>query len=221
MIICPRSEGRPLNLYRLPRSLLRDISGYFHIELASEEVREHTMPPGDYCHADFDLFLQWLFTKRYEEMDGRMRNGEGRYLDRIRAITDTEPSVPWRVAAGMGAVTLGIQLEAPKYQNYGMSRLFSAFSSPGLGARLNATLWEASRTTDNKRPIEPLATFYEDMLLRNCGDKSIVEGNDAFWAMKLYDKILRVKFVKAVRESLEERRKQPPLDINKYLVPED
>ena len=81
----------------------------------------------------FDLFIQWLYTRKYQEKEGLAWS-----FDKCPTLLsssleiDVTPyfRVDWPVKAAIASWELGVTLRAKGFQNYAIKRLFEAFSRP-------------------------------------------------------------------------------------------
>jgi hypothetical protein len=174
----------------------------------------------------FELYLQWLYTKDYEELDASASLLEyGGDIKRNRDLTPTidGPSMSWRIKAAILVVVYGHSLTAPKFQNYGIKRLFNAFSRPGSAIKLETATFNFIMKSGLTSRIKSLV---QDIVIRNWGDESIVPKDDTFWAVQLGSirsvggSKFRKNFVATAGHSLTERR-ESPLKIEDYLLSED
>lgn len=199
------------------RHLLLNESNYMRRKL--EVGHEKVCIAEKHSAKRYELFFQWLYTGHYQEEEElpetTIVNNEGG--DDSIPTPSKPQGLPWCVRDGVASWVLGRFLEASRFQNYAMRRLFSAYARPQLVAGVPLNLFFIV-----KRHFEAkqLTQFFEDLVIRNWGDTSIVNHNDEGWLKYLEDKAFRDKFVKSMGIPLEERQRIP-MDITKYLVKED
>jgi hypothetical protein len=91
---------------------------------------EYTLPDEQSAVA-FNLFVQWLYTKTYNERTGQAAAFDAalRYTDLILAIsTQPEDTMDWSIKAAVIAWQVGSHLLSAEFQDYAMQRLFAAYS---------------------------------------------------------------------------------------------
>ena len=180
--------------------------------------------------ATFDLFVQWLYTRKYQEMEGvveslALAKSE---LERVTLEDlDFEPEgipdgmMSWAAKAAILCWELGASLGAKGFQNYAMERLFEALSRP-LAQPLTANLILHTYDVENEgtyHGTSPLQRLIQDVIARNWGDDTIVQhGDQETWSDTLEAcHHFRMIFIKAMSKTLEKRREQE-LSLEDYLV---
>jgi hypothetical protein len=124
-----------------------------------------------------------MYTGDYEEQEGQVQGFEG--FDANPHPTDkelkikTDAQVAWSLKASILAWLLGQNLQAVTFQNHAMARLFAALSrngrnhpKPQINVNLIRFVHRAARCT-------ALHYILDDFVVRNWGDKSAVEQDDA------------------------------------------
>ncbi|KAI4605120.1 hypothetical protein J4E83_010856 [Alternaria metachromatica] len=179
--------------------------------------------------ATFDLFVQWLYTRRYQEKQGLVvslayRSSLGSPKSDSESM-DLEGwffgMMDWTVKAAILCWQLGASLGAKGFQNYAMERLFEALSRPLLQP-LTANL--ILRTCDVEKVgavhgTSPLQRLIQDVIVRNWGDDTIVQhGDQEQWSDTLEAcHFFRMNFIEATRQSLE-RRREHQMSLADYLI---
>jgi hypothetical protein len=154
----------------------------------------------------FDLFIQWLYTRKYQEKEGLAWS-----FDKCPTLLsssleiDVTPyfRVDWPVKAAIVSWELGVTLCAKGFQSYAIKRLFEAFS----------------RTLS--QPLTPALLAY--VFERH--QESFAEGSSQLQLLlqELWSFFLglcpsfREDFVSATKHSLEKRQEEE-LDFAKYLI---
>ncbi|KAH8637037.1 hypothetical protein IG631_08872 [Alternaria alternata] len=81
----------------------------------------------------FDLFIQWLYTRKYQEKEGLAWSFDT-CLTLLSAPLEIDVAprlrVDWPIKAAIASWELGATLHAKNFQNYAIKRLFEAFSRP-------------------------------------------------------------------------------------------
>ena len=171
------------------------------------------------------LYIQWLLKGRYYEHTGFARAPSYRTacnthtLDNIDnpQVADTIAGVVvWCVKAGILAWKLGHRLESPKFQNYAMKRLFAAYTRERPSFQIDGDFLAWTRDSGTA-----LREFFEDLVIRNWGDESLIDSEHASWArfIKDNDNFLG-EFIKAVAIPLRKRVAEP-MEVEKYLLREE
>jgi hypothetical protein len=201
------------------RNLLVKESRYMRQLLKNENAKACKI--NDYGAPLFGLFLQWLYTGHYQEQDLLVPAFTFIPTCQINLCLSVAPpdskTMDWCVKASILSWNLGYYLEAPRFQNYAMRRLFSAYSRPGLDKKTSSTVFDYVKDTSSG---DSLTQFFEDLIIRNWGDTSIIDHNEDGWLTLLHDDSLHGNFVLGMANSLEERQ-QNPMNLRKYLVDED
>ncbi|KAI4605106.1 hypothetical protein J4E83_010842 [Alternaria metachromatica] len=185
---------------------------------------------GRNCPEVLGLFVQWLYTGRYTELNGPVK--------KLDSITRTprldmcnsyeKDTMEWTAKAAVLAWTLGNDLRLPEFQNYAMKRLFAAFSRPSKRPLLTPALYKYGQKVDQHWFFGSLASRSKWMdkgqleqalgviIIRNWGDTAVVDQEEMeSWSDLLRScDALRDKFLEGSLLSLEERRE-------KVLVAED
>ncbi|KAF2654830.1 hypothetical protein K491DRAFT_748567 [Lophiostoma macrostomum CBS 122681] len=218
LIKCPRTDASTV-YYHLSKDMLRHSSGFFKEKLREDTITELEMGP--VLDQIFELFLQWLFTRVYEELEASVSplkiTGRSTKDNWDLIPTHDGPLMSSQAKAAIGVIMLGHCLEAPRFQNHGIRRLYAAFSDPGSANKIHTATFYYIR---NQFRAESIAPLLEDIVVRNWGDESIVEKDDLSWADEVRQgPRFRLKFVAAAGQSLEERRMKA-LQIEDYLVNE-
>jgi hypothetical protein len=206
--------------WRLPRDLLRAESRYLHARLE---------PPIKILTCEFsgsqvfELFLQWLFSRTYQEYDGYALKLDVNSTHANSTLEQVDENfgdaMVWTMKASMLAWSLGLYLQSPRFQNYAMGRLLFAFSRETPQVRIDTDWLELFYYTPCHGRI--LWNFLVDMVVRNWGDGAVVDHTDTRWVeIMATHHPFRQKFLKGVAIALEKRREQP-VRLADYLVPED
>jgi hypothetical protein len=161
----------------------------------------------------FELFLQWLLQRRYDEHEGFALDLVQGYSDLEIYNHDESNVMDWRVKAAFPACDVGACLEAPLFQNYATRRLFDAYSNSNTTSSVFAFMLEEANRCDK------LQMLLEDLAIRNWGDESIVfDHNDKAWSQLLKEnQRFREKFPIAMAMDRMARR-QEPMKVDKYLI---
>jgi hypothetical protein len=173
----------------------------------------------------FELFIQWLYTRKYEEENVQVSEFPSLAASdsNLSLNTDTQLSgtLDWSIKAAVLTWTLGRDLGAEKFQDYAMTRLFAAFSrhqvqpiTPWLLASVRDEFAKNVGGDPNQ-----LHRFAEDITVRNWGDNQIVNrGNRAGWSDMLKEcASFRDKFMEAILQPLEKRRERK-MNLGDYLI---
>jgi hypothetical protein len=200
----------------IPRTVLRHASRHLHRQLADGStkkwVSEMSLGPA------FELFLQWLYTGQYKELAGyapKLSSKGQRYcLD--QQAGSTHDNMAWPVKAAYLACNLASFLEAPRFHNYAMQKLFHAYSAVEAAAKITPNMLQRLGLQSAQKN-----RLLEDLVIRNWGDTAFVDHQDDAWSAILQERqLFQSKFVKAMGSPLEERR-QKPLELKDYLVEEE
>jgi hypothetical protein len=161
----------------------------------------------------FELFLQWLSVRRYDEHEGFALDFIQDYSDLTQYDHHDSNIMDWRVKAAILACDVGACLEAPLFQNYAMQRLFDAYSNSNTTSSVLAFMLEVANQCDK------LQIFLEDLAIRNWGDESIVfDHNDKAWSQLLKEnQRFREQFPAAMAMDRTDRQ-QEPMKVDKYLI---
>ena len=217
MLVEFTEEGLPTRQYRVSRELLGRDSAKFKGDLVPKDTRALTMC--DYRPDIFELFLLWIHTKHYEELDTTV---EALYCDdypgyNSLASRNDGVVMPWRVKAAIQAIIFATSYRAPKFQNYAMKRLLCAYSRIDPANKVTDSLWIYIDDTES----DVLKKFCQDVVIRNWGDWSMVVKDDDYLTECLgEDEEFRARFVEAIGTPLAERQALP-FKIGDYLVPEE
>ncbi|KAF1850396.1 uncharacterized protein K460DRAFT_390910 [Cucurbitaria berberidis CBS 394.84] len=170
---------------------------------------------------EVELFLQWLYFGSYSEESGfakKLSWNLGELQNTGLEITSASSTnvMVWAVKAAWLSWYLGAHLEAPQFQNYAMTRLFDAYERQDPKATVDFDLW-----TISNRSLPKVALFFEEMVIRNWGDTSVVDHTREEWSLLIVKhESFRVKFMKGMAVSLEKRREEP-MKLEHYLIEED
>ena len=172
----------------------------------------------------FDLFIQWLYTRKYQEKEGLAWS-----FDKCPTLLsssleiDVTPyfRVDWPVKAAIARWELGVTLRAKGFQNYAIKRLFEAFSRPlsqPLTPALLAYVFERHQESFAEGSSQ-LQLLLQDVVVRNWGDTAIIDHTaQELWSFFFgLCPSFREDFVSATKHSLEKRQEEE-LDFAKYLI---
>ena len=176
----------------------------------------------DHDPATFDLFTQWLYTRKYQEKD-ELATFHAGFENIALAGQDyiPEDAMDWAIKAAVLCWELGASLGAKNFQNYAMERLFEAFSRP-LSRPLTVFLFLHTYLVGNEENfhcISPLQRLIQDVIVRNWGDDTIVQhGDQEIWSdtLEAFHDFRRV-FIEATSQTLE-RRRERELSLEDYLI---
>ncbi|KAF2025570.1 hypothetical protein EK21DRAFT_93110 [Setomelanomma holmii] len=122
----------------------------------------------------------------------------------------------WRIKAVFLACGAGAALEAPMFQNYGMRRLFAAYSSSNTAKTVHPLMF------DEAKRCKKLLLFLEDFPTRKWGDNTIVHDHkDKEW-LRVFEENERFRenfMVLRARDLA--TRQQEPMGLKKYLIKDD
>jgi len=226
----------------VPFDLLDSVYGKHHIACYRPPKSGTTLElviSGINCPEVLGLFVQWLYTGKYTELNGPVKNLDGSttipFLDMCESYG--KDTMEWTVKAAVLAWSLGQQLNVPAFQNYAMKRLFAAFSRPSERPILTPALYECVSKLDRSNPIQRLLMRVQDSkrrwgckghleraidvtIIRNWGDAAVVDQEDMeSWAPVLGScDGFRTKFLEGSLLSLEQRREKV-LVAKDYFVP--
>ncbi|CAN9124163.1 unnamed protein product [Alternaria sp. RS040] len=185
--------------------------------------RTYNLGPG-HPHEVFGLFVQWLYTRRYQEKEGLAWSFD-KCLTLLSAPLEIdlapELQVDWLVKAAIASWKLGATLHAKNFQNYAIKRLFQAFPRPlsrSLTPALFAHIFQLHKESFAEGSSQ-LQQVLQDVVIRNWGDATIMDHTDQErWSFFLgLCPSFREDFVSATKHSLEKRQKEE-LDFAKYLI---
>ena len=187
---------------------------------------------GEHDPETFDLFVQWLYTQKYQEKEGLAESlASGNSLAPAESVSEsvtfanlllgTHGRMDWAVKAAILCWDLGASLGAKGFQNYAMERLFEALSRP-LSQPLTANLILHASDVKNERAFRgtsPVQRLMQDVIVRNWGDDTIVHhAARNTWSYLLETcPYFRMVFIKATSKTLENRREQE-LSLEDYLI---
>ncbi|KAF1953245.1 hypothetical protein CC80DRAFT_551636 [Byssothecium circinans] len=224
VVKCGRPDALP-GEWLLSKDLLRRESAYFRKKLTASTTEVDFDRGGA---PTFELFLQWLHTGDYQEYSFFAQTpypSQKLVLNRDLAPIDTEDIqdlLPWAVKAAAFAWDMGLFLGAPAFQNYAMRRLFEAFTRKSPIAEVDPSMLDylSSRNQYKEMPY-PICEVLEDIVIRNWGDKALVDSDDPVWTT-IMSKNIRFcqKLARGTGIKLEERRRIP-MRVEDYLVGED
>jgi hypothetical protein len=201
--------------WTVSRARLQSTSAIFRKELLDSSVK--VFENADWEPSAFELFLQWLYTERYQEFDGYapVFKIDEEYSSLERQTEMTSENMPWCIKAAILAHNLGWVLGARNFMNYAMQRLLQAYKREEPRAFVTpAMVW--THASHFK-----LKLFLEDYTIQNYGDDAVVDRGDDDWAHLIWqDPPFRTKFMKEMGPDLHVRQEQP-LKLEKYLVKED
>lgn len=166
----------------------------------------------------FELFLLWLHTGSYPEQSGftkKVWTGKNLVYDgELKAMrASSADTMVWTIKAAWLAWRFGSFLGAKQFQNYAMTRLFKAYERQNPKATVDVDICQDS--------TGPVRMFFEDIAIRNWGDRSVVDDTPEEWARAIgKDDRFRLEFMKGVAMPLEKRREEP-MKLEKYLLKED
>jgi hypothetical protein len=166
-------------------------------------------------HPDFfDLFVQWLYTGRYQEEDGLVQFPQPNLILLHPQDLDiaSQSLVDWAVKAAIASWELGASLGAKNFQNYAIERLFEAFSRPP-SRPLTATVFMDAFAPDDDYCSEStwhLQKLVHDVVFWNWGDSTVVDHSDQETWSAIFGSCpyLCKRFVAATSQSLDERREK-------------
>ncbi|KAF2870066.1 hypothetical protein BDV95DRAFT_619881 [Massariosphaeria phaeospora] len=193
----------------------------FHRELHSKSIAEVTIR--HYTAFSVELYIQWLFTGKYDEYGGAAQKPRGliefeKKWALIHCVKVSREIIPWTVMAAVVAWRLGNDIETPAFQDHAMRRLLQAYAQAQRPVHVNAIFVVYNRI---KCPGSLLCRFLEETAIRNWGDRSVVNHEDpTWWKLIADDSAFRVRFMKGVGVPLEKRREQP-MKIDDYLQDEE
>ena len=168
----------------------------------------------------FDLFVEWLLTRQYQEKEGFavVEESSNAIKLTLRPVDScTTIYLPWSINAAISSWYLGSFLESYSFRNFAMKRLFVACARPGHALKLHATVFYHITLHFPEDGQHYLLLFLQDFLIRNWGDDAMFDHADPIWSKLLKDNdMFRDKFVLASSRSLE-KRKETPMNINNYL----
>jgi hypothetical protein len=122
----------------------------------------------------------------------------------------------WRIKAACLAYELGYDIGAPAFQNYAMGRLFRAYQVDTPKVEVSPAMYRWS-----KSKVPMVHIFLEDVILRNWGDKDVVNHELEEWSAEIKENdIFRNRFVKAVGIPIQARQ-QEAMVLERYLVEEE
>lgn len=178
--------------------------------------------------ATFDLFVQWLYTRKYQEKEGLAESLvtwelpaslESVTPQDLRLVTDGV--MDGAVKAAILCWELGASLGAKGFQNYTMERLFEALSRPlAQPLTVNAILHTFDvKNEENYHGKSPLQRLIQDVIARNWGDDAVVQHTDQeLWSHVLeFCPYFRSVMIEATRHTLEKRR-ELGLSLENYLI---
>ncbi|KAI4669713.1 uncharacterized protein J4E88_009996 [Alternaria novae-zelandiae] len=179
--------------------------------------------------AIFDLFVQWLYTRKYQEKEELVESLASRKSlasplpnsEDVSWIIPPDGVMDWAVKAAILCWELGASLRAKGFQNYAMERLFEALSSPFLHP-LMANLILHTYEVENEGTLHgtsPLQRLIQDVIVRNWGDDDVVDhvAGEAWSNLLKTCPYFRKVFISATKQSLEERRKHQ-MSLENYLI---
>jgi hypothetical protein len=182
----------------------------------------YVLPQGQSAGA-FDLFVQWLYTRKYNEKTGQVAtfSTAARETNASLAIVErSSDTIGWTVKAAILAWQMGQHFDCNDFQNYAMERLFAAYSQPHTRPITGEVFEYVLRDQiDSFSPIDVFEHFFEDIVVRNWGDKLIIDHQDnRSWSKVLQGiKSFRDKFLDATMLSLEKRREHL-MELANYMV---
>ncbi|KAF2870058.1 hypothetical protein BDV95DRAFT_595627 [Massariosphaeria phaeospora] len=207
--------------WTLPQALLSLESKLIKRKIASGSSEHYT---NRHLASAVELWVQWLHTRSYHEEDFIVPD-ISLYSGSLAPHTpdptpdDLDIGIIYPIKAALVAWHLGDRLESPRFQNYAMTRLSHALNhklpTPQASARI---LYHLSFLGSHWMPLR----FFEDFLLRNWGDWTVIERGDAQdWAdlLRRNDRF-RLGFVHASIWSLEHRR-AIEMKAEQYFVDEE
>jgi hypothetical protein len=130
----------------------------------------------------------------------------------------------WSIKAAMFAWDMGWFLQAPRFQNYAMCRLFEVFSRTSPRAIVGPEILEfmcmdapVNRWKGRMIPCE----FLEDVAVRNWGDTTLVDHENKAWSRIMgFSEGFRDKLTRGTGIPLNQRRQNPML-LSIYMVKEE
>lgn len=209
-IVVRSTSVSPSRTWTVSRSLLCNASKMAERVLQENAVKTFSIPI--FAAARVELFLQWLYLGSYQEQDVPMfllsREGlPARY-------SRTSSSMNWSMTAAVLAHHLGRYIEAPWFQNYAMVKLVQAYDAAEPRVMITPDV------LTNTSPSPLLNMFFEDILMRNWGDKSVIHHEHGVWSKVFEREELKERLVQAMAIPLKERRGEPMV-LEKYLVEEE
>lgn len=115
---------------------------------------------------------------------------------------------------------LGKFLESPRFQNYAMRRLFTAFSRSSSPVKIPADTYDYVYKIGKLSNLQ-IISFMQDIVIRNWGDDSVVDHKNMLWPILIQtDAVFQRNFFQGVAIPLDKRR-ELPMNLNKYFVMED
>jgi len=204
---------------------MRLLESECQVDKFEEDIYEDCYALGsEHNPAKFDLFVQWLYTRKYQEKEGLVEfptSPAAVEYDSECLLFVSDGMVDWAVKAAILCWKLGASLGAKGFQNYAMERLFEALSRP-LPRPLTVNLILHTYDIENEEAFHgtsPLQRLIQDVIVRNWGDGEIVEHaagetwSDLLEACPYFRKV----FIEATSQSLEGRRKQQ-ISLQNYLI---
>lgn len=239
--ICLGRYNASLGSIYVPYELLESVYGshhhaYYH-QPKSGTALELLLSRSN-CPEVLGLFVQWLYTGKYTELNGPVKNVDCSTTTPLLDMCEShgKDTMEWTVKAAVLAWSLGQELHVPAFQNYAMTRLFADFSRPSKRPLLTPALYECVSILDRgsfeRLLIGGLAAKLEwkhkghleramDVtIIRNWGDAAVVDQEDLeSWASVLGScDGFRTKFLEGSLLSLEKRREKV-LVAEAYFVP--
>jgi hypothetical protein len=200
--------------WSVSRALLQGASITFKDSLLDSSVK--VVESAEWEPAAFELFLQWLYTGRYQEYDGYAPDFEcaWQFNSLVHQTELTTVNMVWCVKAAILAHNLGGVLEAPRFQNHAMDRLLQAYGRKVPKATVTPVM------VRDHASCPSLELFFEDLVIQNWGDLTVLDSDLEEWADMLgTDHGFRSKFMPAVATPVKDRQ-QRPLKLETYLEEE-
>ncbi|KAF2870059.1 hypothetical protein BDV95DRAFT_595628 [Massariosphaeria phaeospora] len=178
--------------------------------------------PGHHATA-VPLFIQWFFTRRYQEKD--FRTSLISVDDSLEfSEEDNHQTMPWPLKAAILSWYLSDALDAPEFSNYAITRVYEALSRSSGTAEVRPEIFSPRREMLVRAALgrSSLKRFIEDITVRNWGDTATVNhSNEEGWheLLKKYPRFQKA-LNKATMLPLEKRREKA-MQLSLYLVKED
>ncbi|KAF1911937.1 hypothetical protein BDU57DRAFT_523188 [Ampelomyces quisqualis] len=197
-------------------------SEYFRELLEDSKAQQITV---DFLGAPvFRLYLQWLLAGSYHEYTEFSQAPSYRTACSTHTLGEVstedvtksgEDFVVWCVKAGVLAWKLGHRLQAPRFQNYAMRRLFAAYTRAWPTFQVQDDFFRWTRDSGTQ-----LRDFFEDLVIRNWADGDLIDHRHSDWSRLLKENDrFRDCFIEAMAQP-EQERCEAQMEIEKYLLEE-
>ncbi|KAF2825144.1 hypothetical protein CC86DRAFT_407373 [Ophiobolus disseminans] len=196
-----RFPGLDTAPWLLPRDVLCRDSEYFREQLL--ESKESTVIVDFIGAPVLSLYIQWLLKGRYYEYTGFARSPSYR----TACNTHTLDNIGRRAASRCRFRCHGL------FQNHAMRRLFAAYTRELPSFQLDGDFLQWIKDSGLK-----VREFFEDLVIRNWGNSSIIDCEQPSWSLLIKDnERFREAFIKAVALPLKDRTVQP-MALESYLL---